>query len=246
VVRADGHDIAGAELADAPAQVNAPVDLVADGEAGADAAVMRLLEQLAGQFRLGREHDLVRYPGQLTAFLVGRPVRGQVQGTADQGMPGRDRVRQRDRDLAQGDAPGGPAVLAGRAGTVGGGLHIGGLIHDQDRVFATPGLVSMQLPDRPVRGFVQHRLVIAAGAGQQVLHPARAGVPGGLGEGPAVVIVEFGQQAVHHATARQPRLPAGEAPSDPRHQVIKQALVPAMVYRDSSGCRVIDLYCKLA
>ena len=75
---------------------------------------MRLLQQLACQFRLGREHDLVRYPGQLAALLVGRPVRGQVQGTADQGMPGRDRVRQRDRDLAQGDACFAGAGPAGR------------------------------------------------------------------------------------------------------------------------------------
>ena len=44
----------------------------------------------------------------------------------------------------------------------------------------------------------------------------------------------------------EPRLPAGEARSDPRHQVIEQARVPVMVYRGSSGCRVIDLFCKLA
>ena len=104
----------------------------------------------------------------------------------------------------------------------------------------------MQVRGRPVRGGVQHALVVAAGAGQQVLHPARAAVPGSLGEGPAVVIVEFRQQAVHHATAGQPGLPAGEARSDPRHQVIEQAGVRVMVYRGSSGCRVIDLFHKLA
>ena len=70
--------------------------------------------------------------------------------------------------------------------------------------------------------------------------------PAGLGEGPAVVIVEFGQQAVDHATVSQPRLPAGRTHSDPRHQVIKQARVPVMAYRGSSGCRVIDLFRKLA
>ena len=161
-------------------------------------------------------------------------------------MPGRDRVRQGDRDLAQGDAPGGTAVLAGRAGAVGGGLLIGGLVHDQDRVTASPALFSVQLSGGPVRGCVQHCPVVAAGTGQQVLHRARAGVPGGLGEGPAVVIVEFGQQAVDHATAGQPRLPAGKARSDPRHQVIEQARVPVMVYRGGSGCRAIDLFSKLA
>jgi hypothetical protein len=246
VVGADGHDVAGAEFADTSPQVKAPVNFVAGGKGGADAAVMRLPKQPAGQFRLGREHDLVWYPGQLAALLVGRPVRGQVQGPADQGMPGRDRIRQGDRDLAQGDAPGGAAVLAGRADAVGGGLLIGGLIHDQDRVAAGPGLFSVQLLDRPVRSCVQHRPVIAAGAGQQVLHPARAVVPGSLGEGPAVVIVEFRQQAVHHTTAGRPRLPAGEARSDPRHQVIEQASVPVMVYRGSSGCRVIVVFHKPA
>ena len=104
----------------------------------------------------------------------------------------------------------------------------------------------MWLFDCPVPGCVQHCLVVAAGAGQQVLHRARAAVPGGLGEGPAVVIVEFREQAVHHATAGQPRLPAGEARSDPRHQVIKQARVPVMIYRGSSGCRVIIVFHKLA
>ena len=79
-----------------------------------------------------------------------------------------------------------------------------------------------------------------------MLHRARAGVPGGLSEGPAVVIFEFGQQAVDHVTAGQARLPAGEARSDARHQVIEQARVPGMVYRGSSGCRVIDLFHKLA
>jgi hypothetical protein len=246
VVGAYGHDVAGAELADALAQVKATVDFVADGEGGADAAVVRLLQQLAGQFRLGREHDLVRYPGQLTALLIGGPVRGQVQGTADQGMPGRDRIRQGDRDLAQGGAPGGPAVLAGRAGAAGRGLLIGGLVHDQDRVTAGRGLFPVQPLDYPVRGCVQHRPVIAAGPGQQVLHPARTAVPGSLGEGPAVVIAEFGQQAVHHATAGQPCLPAGGVRSDPCHQVIEQASVPVMVYRGSSGCRTSVVFHKPA
>jgi hypothetical protein len=246
VVGADGHDVAGAEFADVLAQVKAPVDFVVGGEGGADAAVVRLPQQPAGQFGLGREHDLVRYPGQFAAFLVGGPIRGQVQGPADQGVPGGGRVREGDRDLAQGDAAGGAAVLAGRAHRIGGGLHIGGLVHDQDRVAAVPAVFSIQLFDHPVRSCVQHRPVVAAGAGQQVLHPARAGVPRGLGEGPAVVIVELRQQAVHHAAAGQPRFPPGEARRDPRHQVIEEAGMRAMFYRGTSGCRVIVQFHKPA
>jgi hypothetical protein len=122
---------------------------------------------------------------------------------------------------------------------------IGGLVHDQHCVASVLVLPSGQVPGRPVRGGVQHQLLIAAGAGQQVLHPVRAGVPGGLGEGPAVVIVQFRQQAVHHVAAGQPGLPPGEARRDPRQQVLKQGSVPVMVYRGISGCRLIVLFHKL-
>jgi hypothetical protein len=118
------------------------------------------------------------------------------------------------------------------ADAVGRRLHVGSLVHDQDRVAPVPAVLTVQLPDCPVPGCIQHCPVVAAGARQQVLHRARAGEPSGLGEGPAIVIIEFGQQAVHHATAGQPRLPAGEARRDPRHQVIEQARVPVMVHPD--------------
>ena len=180
VIGADRQDVAGAAFADAPAQVKAAVHLVAGDEGGADAPVVRVLQQIAGQLRLGREHDLVRDPGQLAALLVGGPVRGQVQGPADQRVPGRGRVGEGDRDLAQGDAADGAAVLAGRAGAVGGGLLVGGLVHDQHHVAVVLVLACGKMPGGPVRGGVQHLLLIDAGAGQQVLHPVRARVPGGL------------------------------------------------------------------
>jgi hypothetical protein len=61
---------------------------------------------------------------------------------------------------------------------------------------------------------------------------------------PAVMILRLAQQAVHHVTAYQAGLPPGEARSDPRHQVIEQARMPVMVYRGSSGCRAIVVFCK--
>ena len=102
------------------------------------------------------------------------------------------------------------------------------------------------MPGRPVRGRIQHLPVIAAGTGQQVLHPVRAGVPGRLGQRPAVVILQLAQQAVHHVTAGQPRVPPGEARRDLCHQVIEQSRVRGMIYAGSSGCRVVVLFHKLA
>jgi len=89
VVRSDGQDVAGAALPDRAAQAKAAVDFVAGDEPGAYTQVMSVLQQAAGQFRLGGEHDLVRDPGQLAALLVGSPVVRQVQGPADEGVPAR-------------------------------------------------------------------------------------------------------------------------------------------------------------
>ena len=99
---------------------------------------------------------------------------------------------------------------------------------------------------RPVRSGIQQPPLINAGTGQQVLHPVRPGVPGGLGQGPAVVILQLRQQPVHHVTAGQPGVPAGEARRDPGHQVIEQSRVHGMIYAGSSGCRVVVLFHKLA
>ena len=85
-----------------------------------------------------------------------------------------------------------------------------------------------------------------AGAGQQVLHPVRAGVPGGLGQRPAVVILQLRQQPVDHVAAGQPRLAAGEARRYPGHQVIEQADMGGMIYAGSSGCRVVVVFHKPA
>jgi hypothetical protein len=118
VVRADGHHVAGAALADAHAQVKAAVHLVAGDEPGADAAVMGVLEQAAGQFRLRGEHDVLGHSGQFAALLIGGPVRGQVQDPAHQCVPGRGSAGQGNRDLAHGDPAEGAAVLPGRSRAV--------------------------------------------------------------------------------------------------------------------------------
>ena len=79
-----------------------------------------------------------------------------------------------------------------------------------------------------------------------MLHPGRALVPDRLGDSPAVVILQLHQQATNHVAAGQAGLPPGEARRDPRQQVIEQARVRTMVYRDISGCCVIVLFHKLA
>jgi hypothetical protein len=201
-----------------------------------------VLQQPPGEFRFRGEQDLVRDPGQLAALLVGRPVLGQVQGPAGQGVPVRGRIGEGDLDLAHRDAPDRAAVLAGCPCAVRGRLRVRGLVHDQDRVDGVAGEVTCG----PCRGGVQHLPVIDARAGQQVLHPVRPRVPGCLRDRPAVVILEFHQEAVHHVTAGQAGLPPGETRSDPAHQVLQKAGMRVMIYAGASGCRRIVLFHKLA
>ena len=189
VVGAHGQDVADTAFPDALAQLKAAVDFVAGGESGADAPVVGVLQQVAGELGFRGEHDLVGDSGELAALLVGGPVRRQVQGPADQGVPGRGRAGQGDRDLAHRDAADGAAVLPGRAGTVRRRLLVSGLVDDEHHVVLV--LACGQVRGRPVCGGIQQPPLINTGTGQQVLHPARARVPGGLGQRPAVVVLQL-------------------------------------------------------
>ena len=243
VVGPDREDVAGAACADALSQVTATVDFVAGDEPGADSLVVRVLQQVARELRFRLERDLVGNSGQLAALLVGGPAFRQVQGPADQGVPGRGGPGEGDRDLAHRGSADGAAVLVRCPGAAVRGLHVGGLVYDQYRVRSV--LACGKTADGPACGGVQHPLLVAAGAGQQVLHPVRAGVPGRLGKRPAVAVLELGQQPVHHVLAGKTGLPSGEARRDLRHQVIEQVLVIVTVYAGISGCRIC-LFHKLA
>jgi hypothetical protein len=60
------------------------------------------------------------------------------------------------------------------------------------------------------------------------------------------VILQLGQQPVHHAAAGQPRLAAGKARRCPGHQLIEQAGMRGMIYAASSSCRVVVVFRKPA
>ena len=72
-----------------------------------------------------------------------------------------------------------------------------------------------------------------------MLQPVRPAMPGRLGDGPAVVIVQFHQQAADHLAAALPGLPPGKAPSDLSQQVRQQRGPGLIGYRGSSDCRVL-------
>jgi hypothetical protein len=60
------------------------------------------------------------------------------------------------------------------------------------------------------------------------------------------VILQLGQQPVHHVAAGQPRLAASEARRYPGHQVIEKAGMRGIIYAGSSGCLVVVVFHKPA
>jgi hypothetical protein len=88
-------------------------------------------------------------------------------------------------------------------------------------------------------------LLAETGAGQQVLHLVRAGVAGGLGHRPAVMILQLHQLGPDHVTAGQAGLAAGEAARYPSHEIVEKAPVKVIAYAGASGCRYFVTFHKL-
>jgi hypothetical protein len=76
---------------------------------------------------------------------------------------------------------------------------------------------------------------VPPGACQQVLHPVRRRVTGMLGDRPAVLARQFGQQAQHERPRPAPRLHAAEPGPDLDHQLIEYPQPAARVYAVASG-----------
>ena len=76
-----------------------------------------------------------------------------------------------------------------------------------------------------------------------MLHPVRGGVPGLLGDGPAVLASQARQQPQHERPGPPPRLHPGEPACDPPHQLIELFLPPDRVYAEPSGHRQIVMSC---
>ncbi len=119
MVRADREHIAHPALADAAAQLTAAIHLIAGHECGADPQGVRVVQQVPGQLRLGREQHLLRHAGQLAVLLISSAPFGQVQSPADQRVPAAGGIGQGHRHLAQGDPAHRAAVLPCRADRIG-------------------------------------------------------------------------------------------------------------------------------
>jgi hypothetical protein len=72
-----------------------------------------------------------------------------------------------------------------------------------------------------------------------VLHPARRRITGVLGDRPAILARQPGQQAQHERPRPPPRLHPAEPAPDPQHQLIEHAQPTAGAYAVASGHRKV-------
>jgi hypothetical protein len=96
------------------------------------------------------------------------------------------------------------------------------------------------MPGDEAAQIITHAVSVPTGPRQQVLHPIRGRVPGVLGDCPAVLPRQGGQQAQHERARPVPRLGPAETRADPEHQLIEHPQPAGGVYAVASGhCKII-------
>jgi hypothetical protein len=111
-------------------------------------------------------------------------------------------------------------------------LEVAGLVDYQH-----PGGVS-QVLQQPVADVVADLVVVPHCAGQQVLQAVGAGLAGVLGDRPAVLAWQVGQQPEHQRPGMPSRLHPAEPAGDPAQQLLQSRLPAGRGYAVASGHRV--------
>ena len=104
---------------------------------------------------------------------------------------------------------------------------------------STSSGIVIEVTGRPGRRDVRQPLIVPDRTRREVLQPVRPAMPHRLGDRPAVMVVQFHQQAADHLAAALPGLPPGKAPGHLPEQVRQQRGPGIIRYRDSSDCRVL-------
>jgi hypothetical protein len=95
--------------------------------------------------------------------------------------------------------------------------------------------------DHIVAEVIADRVVVPHRPAQQVLHPIRVGVPGVLGDRPAVLAWQIRKQPTHERPGPLPQLHPAKPTCDPAQQLV-EPLLPAGwvdVYAVACGHRLI-------
>ena len=156
---------------------------------------------------------------------------GRYKGPVDQRVPGRRGVGQIDRDLGVLDPPGGAGVLALHTHRVDSLLEVSGLVNHQD------GVRVAEVVDDVAAEVVADQVGVPDRAGQQVLQRIRCLRAAVLGDGPAVLPVQIGQQPEHQRGGVPAWFVPGEPATDPVQQVTEPGPPSVRVYAMRRGHR---------
>jgi hypothetical protein len=148
-------------------------------------------------------------------------------------VPAAAGIHQIDRDLGVLDAPGSAGVLALYPNGSGALLEVAGLVDDQHRLRVAEVL------DHIVTDVVADRVFIPHRSGEQVLHAVRVGVAGVLGDRPAVLAGQIGQQPDHERPGAPAWLDPSEPARDPAQQRVKAGSPAGRVYAVACGHRLM-------
>ena len=213
------------------------IHLVAGHPGDRDLGLQRPLEHAPSQLRLGVEADSI-WDGSLPAARpIPQPALGQIQLPVDQGMPVAAGIGQEHPHLAVLDPPGRTRVLALDPSRLGALLEEPGLVHDQHRARIAEVLhnIAAQVIPDPVW--------VPAGVIEQPLHPIWGRRPGLLGQLPAVLALDTGQQA----TQERPCPATDLHPAEPRRDPLAQRLQlsrPSLDLRDLGLHLLTSLLCQ--
>jgi hypothetical protein len=144
-------------------------------------------------------------------------------------------VGQVDGDLGVVDLAGGAGVLALYPDGPATLLEVAGLVNHQHRVRVS------QVLDQQGAHVVAHGVVVPHRPAQEVLQAVGGGLAGVLGDRPAVLPWQVGQQPQHQRPRVAPGLHPRKPACDPAHHLLEQLLPPGRVnlYAVASGHRPI-------
>jgi len=193
------------------------------------AGAVDAFEHAHDQLGLGGELGLVRDPRRRAPLGVLGPRGGQVELAVDQRVPARRGVGQEHPQLTVVDLPGGAGVLPLHPGRPAALLDEPGVISDEHptrrpahvTVTVGVGVIGIAEPVQDVAAHVVTNPVdIPVRGPQQPLHPVRGHRPGVLGDRPAVLTFQTGEQTPHIRTNSRPRLrPREPRPDQPDNRV---------------------------
>jgi len=167
----------------------APVHFIGDHPARGHPVVQRPFDQFQGQLGLGAEADRRGDAHRPTPVGLGEPRRGHEQRPVDQRVARGTGRAEEDPHVAVGDLPQSPTVLPRHADGMLALLGKAGLVDDQDAVGVT------QLGDDPAPQVVPHGIGVPGGAVEDPLDPPGMSVASVLGELPAVLALDIGQES---------------------------------------------------